>query len=223
MLRDHFAYFLLILLTGVLISCNTTNLGLTSPEQAEGFVSLFDGKSLDQWVGNKTDYQVSDGSIVITPDGGGRGNLYTAKEYSNFVFRFKFKLTPGANNGLGIHAPLEGDAAYLGKEIQILDNTAEKYQDLKVYQYHGSVYGVAPAKRGALLPVGEWNEEEVMVKDAYIRVMLNNQIILEGDYLKPGKTMDGNDHPGLSKKTGHIGFLGHGDEVHFKDIRIKVL
>lgn len=223
MLRDHFTCFLLILLSGILISCNKTITGLSSIEHQEGFVSLFDGKSLDQWVGNKTDYQVSDGSIIITPDGGGRGNLYTEKEYSNFVFRFKFKLTPGANNGLGIHAPLEGDAAYLGKELQIIDNTAEKYKDLKVYQYHGSVYGVAPAKRGALLPVGQWNEEEVMVRDSYIRVTLNNEIILEGDYLKPGKTMDELEHPGLSKKTGHIGFLGHGDEVHFRDIRIKAM
>ena len=102
--------------------------------------------------------------IVVKPEeGGSGGNLYTEKEYSNFILRFEFQLTPGANNGLGIHAPLGGDAAYQGKELQILDNTAEKYAKLKPYQYHGSVYGIIPAKRGFLKPIGEWNSQEVTV------------------------------------------------------------
>ena len=116
--------------------------------QEEGFVPLFDGQSLTGWVGNKSSYLVKDGMIVIEPQGGGGGNLYTEKEYGNFVLQFEFQLTPGANNGLGIHAPLEGDAAYVGKEFQILDNEAEKYAGLQSYQYHGSLYGVMPAKRG---------------------------------------------------------------------------
>ena len=112
---------------------------------------LFDGTSLDKWVGNKDAYRVEDNMIVIDPGkGSSGGNLYTKDEFSDFIFFFEFQLTPGANNGLGIHAPLEGDAAYLGKEIQILDNTADKYAGLKDYQYHGSVYGIIPAKRGFL-------------------------------------------------------------------------
>lgn len=206
----------------ILLACNSPNQSSGETEQ-ETFTVLFDGTTLNQWVGNKQDYQVVDGAIVITPEGGGRGNLYTKGEYANFIFRFSFKLTPGANNGLGIHAPLEGDAAYAGKELQILDNTADEYKDLEPYQYHGSIYGVAPAKRGALRAVGEWNEQEVHVKNEYIKVTLNGEIILEGDFLKPGPTMDGKDHPGMSKTKGHIGFLGHGDEVHFKDISIKQL
>lgn len=79
--------------------------------QEAGFVSLFDGQSLTGWVGNKSSYLVKEGMIVIEPKGGGGGNLYTEKEYGNFILRFEFQLTPGANNGLGIHAPLEGDAA----------------------------------------------------------------------------------------------------------------
>ena len=211
--------FLTILLAICLCCSPKTN----QPSTASGYISLFNGKNLDGWVGNKTDYKVIDGSIVITPESGGRGNLYTAEQYSNFMFKFMFKLTPGANNGLGIHAPLDGDAAYLGKEIQILDNTAEKYANLKEYQYHGSLYGIAPAKKGALKPVGQWNEEVVTVKDDYIKVELNGQTILEGNHLVPGNTIDGNDHPGLGVKKGHIGFLGHGDEVHFKEIFIKKL
>ncbi|MBN3518594.1 DUF1080 domain-containing protein [Algoriphagus lutimaris] len=189
------------------------------------FISLFNGTNLEGWVGNKESYKAVDGMIVIDPKGSGGGNLYTEKEYGDFVLRFEFQLTPGANNGLGIHAPLTGDAAYMGKELQILDNTAEKYAELHEYQYHGSVYGVIPAKRGYLKPVGEWNQEEVIVQHPKIKIILNGEVILEGDYLEASKngTLDGKDHPGLQRSSGHIGFLGHGDVVHFKNIRIKEL
>jgi hypothetical protein len=193
-------------------------------ERNMGFVQLFNGINLDGWVGNKTDYVVENGEIVIYPGGsGGSGNLFTEKEYENFTFSFEFKLTPGANNGLGIHAPLEGDAAYLGKEIQILDNDAPIYADLKDYQYHGSIYGIVPAAKGALKPVGEWNREEVSVKGNQIRVVLNGQRIVSTDLNVATRngTLDGKDHPGLNKLKGHIGFLGHGSEVHFRNIRIR--
>ncbi len=198
---------------------------ITPEEKAEGFVSLFNGKNLEGWQGNKTDYFAENGNLVIDPSRGGKGNLYTEKEYSDFIFRFEFQLTPGANNGLGIRAPLEGDAAYKGMEIQILDNTADKYKDLHEYQYHGSVYGVIPAKRGFLKPVGEWNTEEVWIKGNKIKVTLNGEVIVEGDIKKASKkgTLDGKDHPGLQSKSGYIGFLGHGDELKFRSIRIKEL
>jgi hypothetical protein len=193
--------------------------------QEPDFTSLFNGKNLEGWVGNKTSYQAKDGMIVIEPKGGGGGNLFTEKEYGDFIFRFEFQLTPGANNGLGIHAPLEGDAAYVGKEIQILDNDAVKYAKLEAYQFHGSVYGVMPAKRGFLKPVGEWNQQEVIVQHPKIKVVLNGETILEGDYLEASKNgiLDKKDHPGLKRSSGHIGFLGHGDVVSFRNIRIKEL
>ena len=191
----------------------------------QGFTSLFNGKNLDGWVGNKESYQARDGMIVIDPKGGGGGNLFTEKEYGNFILRFEFQLTPGANNGLGIHAPLEGDAAYVGKELQILDSEHEKYANLETYQYHGSVYGVMPAKRGFLKPIGEWNQQEVIVEHPKIKIVLNGTTILEGDYLEASKngTLDKKDHPGLQRSSGHIGFLGHGDVVRFRNIRIKEL
>lgn len=191
----------------------------------QGFTSLFNGKNLDGWVGNKTSYKAEYGMIVIDPNGTGGGNLYTENEYGDFILRFEFQLTPGGNNGLGIHAPLTGDAAYVGKEIQILDNTAEKYAELHDYQFHGSVYGVIPAKKGFLKPVGEWNQEEVIVQHPNIKVILNGTTILEGDYLEASKngTPDGKEHPGLQRSSGHIGFLGHGDVVRFKNIKIKEL
>lgn len=200
---------------------------LSSVAQEEiGFVTLFNGENLEGWIGNKVSYQVENGLIIIDPNGGGNGgNLFTENEYSDFIFSFEFQLTPGSNNGLGIHAPLEGDVAYAGKEIQILDNTAEKYAALQPYQFHGSVYGVIPAKRGFLKPVGEWNEQKVTVKGTKITVILNGAIIVDGDFQEASKngTMDHKDHPGLKKTKGHIGFLGHGDVVRFKNIRIKEL
>lgn len=198
---------------------------LSNMEQMEGFELLFNGENLDGWIGNLTDYVVEDGIIVIYPDKGGSGNLLTEKEYANFNFRFEFKLTPGANNGLGIRAPREGDAAYGGMELQILDNTADKYKDLKPYQYHGSVYGVIPAKRGFLKPVGEWNSQEVIAEGNNIKVILNGEVIVDGNIKEASKggTMDGKKHKGLKNKKGHIGFLGHGDIVKFRSIRIKEL
>ncbi|MFC1739071.1 DUF1080 domain-containing protein [Planctomycetota bacterium] len=196
---------------------------LTEQEIAEGFTALFNGLNLTGWTGNLEGYVARDGKIVCLEQVG--GNLFTEKEFSDFVLRFEFKLASGANNGLGIRAPLEGDAAYAGIEIQILDDTAEKYKNLKPYQYHGSVYGVISAERGHLKPLGQWNVEEVIAKGPHIIVKLNGTIIVDGDIEQASKpaTMDGNEHPGLKRKKGHIGFLGHGDFMEFRSIRIKEL
>ncbi|WP_430972492.1 family 16 glycoside hydrolase [Sunxiuqinia rutila] len=204
---------------------NAETPGITEAEKAEGFVSLFNGKDLNNWVGNKTDYLAEDGVLVVRPAEGGHGNLYTEKDYSNFIFRFEFQLTPGANNGLGIHAPLEGDVAYVGKELQILDNTAPIYANLKPYQYHGSVYGIITAKRGFLNPVGEWNYQEVIVNGDDIKITLNGEVILEGNMKEASKngTADKKNHPGLKRHTGRICFLGHGSDLKFRNIRIKEL
>ncbi len=203
----------------------TTEYILTQKEKDEGFISLFNGRNLDGWVGDKVSYTVKDGVIVVSPGDGHGGNLFTAKEYSDFVFRFEFQLTEGANNGLGIRTPLEGDAAYVGMELQILDNTASIYANLKPYQYHGSVYGVISARRGFLRPVGDWNYEEVTVRGTKIRVVLNGAVIINGDIagaIENG-TLDGKEHPGLKNRSGHIGFLGHGSLVKFRNIRIREL
>jgi Domain of Unknown Function (DUF1080) len=196
---------------------------LSQEEKDAGFKSLFDGKTLDGWVGATTGYEVQDGAITCIPSKG--GNLYTAGEYGNFVFRFEFKLTPGANNGLGLRAPLEGDAAYVGMESQILDDTAEAYKNIKPWQHHGSIYGVVPAKTGFLKPVGEWNTEEVTCNGRKVKIVLNGETIVDADLDEATKdgTIDGNKHPGLERTKGHIGFLGHGHKVQFRNIRIKPL
>lgn len=197
---------------------------ISSEEKAAGFISLFNGKDLTGWIGNTAGYQADDGAIVVHPEKSS-GNLYTENTFGDFVLRFDFQLTPGANNGIGIRAPLTGDAAYEGMEIQVLDSEHPKYSQLQPYQYHGSVYGVIPAKRGFLLPTGEWNREEIMIKGNRIQVTLNGTVITEGDIAEASinGTMDHKAHPGLIRKEGHIGFLGHGDVVRFKNLRIKKL
>jgi hypothetical protein len=189
------------------------------------FTALFDGTSMFNWTGNTTDYFPLNGELVIDPKRGGKGNLYTKKEYGDFHLKFDFQLTPGANNGLGIRAPLEGDAAYVGMELQIMDNGAPIYAKLQPYQYHGSVYGIIPAKLGFLKPLGEWNEQEVIAQGNKIKVILNGEVIVDGDIALATKegTADHREHPGLFNKTGHIGFLGHGSPLKFRNLRIKEL
>lgn len=202
---------------------NTAEIGLTEEEKADGFKSLFNGINLDGWQGNKIGYFAENGELVALPKNGGVGNLFTNDEYSDFIIRFDFQLTHGANNGLGIRSPLKGDPAYYGMELQILDDTSPLYAHLKDYQYHGSVYGAIPSKRGYLNPVGTWNQQEVVVKGPKIKITLNGTVILDGDIAEARKKLEqeGGDIPGLKREKGYIGFLGHGSELKFRNIRIK--
>src|SRR5436190_14413214 len=174
-------------------------------KEEEGFVSIFDGQSLKGWQGGEGAYEVKDGAIVCLKDGKG-SNLYTEKEYANFVLRFEFKLTPGANNGIGIRTPREGDAAFVGMEIQVLDNDDPAYKTIQDYQTHGSVYGVLPGKRGFLKKTGEWNTEEITCDGKHVKVVLNGETITEGDIEKASTptTLDKREHTGLKRDKGYI-------------------
>jgi hypothetical protein len=190
----------------------------------EGFVPLFDGKTLAGWQGAVEGHHVVDGELRTKP--GVAGNLLTADEYGDFELRFEFRLTPGANNGLGIRAPAEGNPAFDGMEIQILDDGHPKYANLKDWQVHGSIYGVVPAERECLKPIGEWNDERVTVRGSQVTVVVNGKTIVDADvgpFRDGGPTPDGQPHPGLARTRGRIGFLGHGDEVHFRTIRLRDL
>jgi hypothetical protein len=186
-------------------------------EPGEDWESLFDGKSLDGWEGSTAGYRAENGVLVCTTKG---GSLYTTKQYGDFMLHFEFKLTPGANNGLGVRAPRQGNPAYAGMELQILDNTAQKYAGLKDYQYHGSIYGVVPAKRGHLNPVGEWNSQQVICIGHHVKVVLNGTTIVDAQ-LDKVTPLDGKGHPGLQRKQGHLVFCGHNAHVEFRNLRIR--
>ena len=203
--------------------------GLTAEEAAEGFVPLFDGKSLAGWVGlggDTSSYYVKDGMLICKDTG--KVHIFTDKEYANFVLRLQIKLDPGGNNGLGIRTQLSDAPHIYGMELQVLED--DYYADgdpikLKDYQHHGSIYGVVPAKTGHLKPAGQWNDQEVICDGRHVKVILNGTVIVDAD-LDKVKPIDGNEHPGLKYEKGHIGLHAHGNygaEVFFRNMRIKEL
>ena len=222
-MRARFTVCLATTFVAALFGAATFTADLSASEE-KGFVSLFNGKNLDGWtlVGGKgPGYVVKDGVLVCPADGG--GNLLTDGEYADFVFRFEFRLSPGGNNGVGIRTPLQGNAAYVGMEIQVLDDYAEKYANLRPTQYCGSIYDLFPAKRGALKPAGEWNVEEIRCDGRNVRVTLNGQVIIDANLDEVTDPEVLKKHPGVKNAKGHIGFLGHGTLVEFRNIRIKLL
>ena len=187
-----------------------------------GFVPIFNGQNLTGWKGAVESYHVVDGALRCRKGSG--GHLFTEKEYDDFAVRLEFKLPPGGNNGLAIRYPGEGDPAYAGMcELQVLDSEHPKYENLDARQYHGSAYGISAAHRGYLRPTGEWNFQEVTVQGARIRVELNGYVILDTDVSQVTELMAGTPHPGKDLKQGHFGFCGHGDDVSFRNIRLKEL
>ena len=198
------------------------SLSCCDPGDEVGFVSIFNGKNFDGWKGPLANYEVKNGSITCLKGKG--GTIYTKRKYKNFSVKLEFKLPAGGNNGLAIRYPGNGNAAYDGMcELQVLDNTHPRYAKLDPRQFHGSAYGIAPAKKGFLKKVGEWNEQEVVVRDSKITVFLNDEIILDTDLAKVDSFMADKKHPGLLVKEGHFGFAGHNDPVSFRNIRIKEL
>lgn len=189
------------------------------------FVSLFDGKTLSGWQspakpGDR--YVVKDGLLTAPPGTG--GNLITAKQYANFVFRFEYRIEPGGNSGIGIRYPGTGDSAYVGMEIQILDDTHQRYKGmLRPEQHTGSIYGVVPARTGFQKPAGEWNEEEILADGSHIRITLNGVVIVDFDLSLVKEPEVLKQHPGLRRPAGYIGMLGHQSRAEFRNIRIREL
>jgi hypothetical protein len=187
------------------------------------FKPIFNGKDLAGWTGATKAYDVVDGTLVAKE--GQHGNMFTDDTYDNFAVRLEFKLPPGGNNGLALRSPItDKDVAYEGMESQILDHTHPKYKNLHPYQAHGSLYGLAPALKGYLRPVGQWNFEELTINGDKLTVDLNGYEILNTNVAEVRKEpMDGKEHPGASRTDGHFGLLGHHDPVAFRNIRIKRL
>jgi hypothetical protein len=189
-----------------------------------GFVSLFDGKTLEGWTEmHKTpgpSYFVTNGVIASPPNAA--NDLVTDRAFGDFILRMDFKLTPGANNGVGIRVPFEtNDLTYSGNEVQILDDDDAQYAHLDPGQYCGSLYKVFPARRGALNKVGEWNHYEISVLGRHIEVVLNGQTIVDGNMNEVTDREVLRGHPGLLRDRGHIALLGHWSYCEFRNIFIK--
>ncbi|MDR1485100.1 MAG: DUF1080 domain-containing protein [Planctomycetaceae bacterium] len=191
---------------------------LSPEEAAEGFQLLFDGNTVSPkiWKNDIKGYPVVNGEIVCRG-----GNLTTIKRYADFELRFEFKLPSGGNNGVLVRG---------ATEIQILDHFHPRYKDLKPYQFHGSIYYSVPAKRSPEKndfhkPVGQWNYEQIIIQGTKYKVILNGETIVDKDVaeLKGKPSLDGQIHNELQRLEGEIGFMGHGDPVKFRNIRIKEL
>lgn len=203
-------------LTGREIPAAEANAALRA-RGGEGFVELFDGKSLDGWQGAVEEYEVVDGAIRCKAGKG--GNLFTKDMYRDYQVQLEFLLPPGGNNGLANRYPGTGDPAYTGFEIQVLDDSAKQYEHLKPYQYHGSVYGAVPSHRGYQRPVGQWNFEQVTVRGSHVTVELNGTVIVDADL--QGVESQLQNATGLHRDEGYFGFCGHNDPVAFRNVRLK--
>ncbi len=210
------------LLLGLLAVLTSTTLNAADDD---GFVSIFNGKDFTGWEGPVDNYEIKDGAIVCKAGKG--GTIFTKEEYADFVVRLEFKVPAGGNNGLAIRYPGKGNTAYEGMcELQVLDDNYEKVRGkIDPRQAHGSAYGMVAAKRGAQKPIGEWNFQEVTIKGATIKVVLNGTVILDCDLSKVDMetVMAKSPHPGATRTSGHFGFAGHNDAVEFRNILIKKL
>ena len=208
-------------LAGALVSgCATA----TKNSEA-GFVSLFDGKTLNGWIyaeDKALGYIVKNGELICTE--GTTNDLFTIKEYSDFILRLEYKLKPGGNNGIGIRSQLErGQIAYIGTEVQILDDDAPKHAKIKPWQACGAVYGITNPKPNSNKKPGQWNTMEISAIGRKIKVTINDMVVSEANINEVTDPDIIQKHPGLFRERGHIGLLAHRDEVAFRNIRIKEL
>lgn len=190
-----------------------------------GFTPLFDGKGLAGWkvyAGKAEQWKADAGKVVCAGDGGGW--LGTEKEYADFHLRLEYRLQAGGNSGVYLRAPETGHISRVGMEIQLLDDAAEKYAKLQPYQFTGSIYHVAAAKRGSCKPAGEWNALEVRAEGRKVTVVQNGTTILEADLDAAGKDEKvAAEHTGLARKAGRIGLQSHSSPVEFRNVRVKEL
>ncbi|MBX9681098.1 MAG: DUF1080 domain-containing protein [Gemmataceae bacterium] len=189
-------------------------------EPPTGFVSLFNGKDLAgwKWTGKKDVWGAENGILYVA--GGGGGYLFTEKEYANFEFRCEYKMPKMGNSGVGIRSPLQGDPAYVGMEIQLLDDA--NWKGLAEWQHTGSIYHVVPAKKVNSKPFGEWNTIRIVADKRKVMIEHNAETLVDANLDEHVKDK-GKQHPGLTRERGHIGFQSYNYRVEFRNVYLKDL
>lgn len=220
---------------------------LAKEEQEQGFVSLFNGADLSGWVvmGKKEQWLVEGGIIKCL--GGPGGWLRSEKPYTDFALRLEFRNKPKTNSGVFLRATEQGNPAFTGMEVQIMDDAGRPTPSKSGT---GALYAaVAPAVT-ATKPPGEWNAYDITLKGMQLKVVLNGQELYNVDLADPklneevrqsaeqrlkaavakaekeGKTPpQAPEYKPFTEraKTGFIGLQNHGQEVEFRNIRVKTL
>jgi hypothetical protein len=233
-------------LAGLLMVFFTCNLQaqnvLSAEEKADGFVLLFDGKTTDGWRGFQKDYVperwiVEDGTLHFSPKTeGSRGDIIIDKKFSDFHLKLEWKIDSAGNSGilyLGSEDPKYKYIYQTAPEMQVLDNAA--HPDAKLgtngNRQAGSLYDLIPADPQNFNGAGEWNQAELIVKDKHVKHIQNGVVVVEYEY---GTQMwdalvARSKFPGLNsdwvnlQEEGYIGLQDHGDNVWFRNIKIKEL
>jgi hypothetical protein len=210
------------LLSWSLFACLTVATSQTSVTLAADWKPLFNGKDLSGWKsidGPEASWQVEDGLLYCT--GKGSGWLSTDKEYGDFELELEFKSPKAGNSGVFLRAPHEGNPAFAGMEIQVLDDYDDEYSKLNDYQYCGSLYDVVAAKPRVTKKAGEWQKMQITCKGNKVKVMLNGTQVVDADTSAHKDKLP--THPGLTRTKGFIGLQNHGSRLDYRNIKIREL
>jgi type 1 glutamine amidotransferase len=202
---------------------------LTDEERAQGFERLFDGRSLDHWRAYRGEHPPAQGWIVrdaaiVHLAGGGGGDLVTREEFGDFDFRFSFRTAPSANSGVIWHVlETEGQTYMTGPEYQVLDDQGAK-PDPK--HAAGALYDLVPATGKDVRPAGAWNEGRIVIENGRVQHWLNGKLVVDAPCRGPEwdamvRKSKFRDWPFGKTDSGRIALQDHGDEVAYRDLRIR--
>lgn len=211
---------------------------LTAKEKKAGWKLLFDGSTTNGWhsYGKTTlgeAWTVKDGTLHLGPHEGEEagGDATTAEEYVDFEFKLDWKISPNGNSGVIflINESPEYKRSYLtGPEMQVLDNNG--HPDAKIIKHRaGDLYDLITSKPENVKPVGEWNSIIIKLKAGKLELWQNGVKVVSttiGD--EAWNTMVAGSKfknmPGFAKaKQGRIALQDHGNEVWYKNIKIRKL
>ena len=220
---------------------------LSEKEKEEGWKLLFDGKSTDGWRGYLKDsfpekgWIIEDGALKVqgagTGEAGNGGDIIFDEEFKDFELSLEWKISEGGNSGIFYLAEeIEGEPIFTSApEMQILDN--DRHPDAKLgkdgNRKAGSLYDLIPARPQNAKPVGEWNKVSVLVYRGTVVHTQNGENVVEyhlwtdewKEMIKDSKFKDWKSflNAGGDDKKGYIGLQDHGDDVWFRNIKIKEL
>ncbi|QDU39123.1 putative FKBP-type peptidyl-prolyl cis-trans isomerase [Maioricimonas rarisocia] len=194
----------------------------TVATQAPSFEMMTNGRDLSGWVvheGKEASWAYE--NQVVSCVAPGAGWLRSEQAFSDFILRFEYRLSEGANSGVAVRFPGEGSPSATGIEIQLIDDASKKYRDLQPTQYTGSLYyQVPPAKKGAAYGAGRWNACEISCIGPRIRVTINGQVVndvwLDQLGQKESRVRPLAERPPM----GYVGLQSHRNRVDFRALRI---